>query len=179
VAPLAERKEVSVFFLIFTALSFASSNSLPEKFFEVVPGLYRSAQPQEEDFSGLVESAGIKSIVNLNNDESWMELEREITANLGITLFEHPMSGFWSPTDEQVDTTLMALNNPQSYPVLLHCLHGEDRTGLIIGLYRVIFQNWSPQAAYQEMLDRGFHPILLGLDAYFWDRTQSLNSYSL
>jgi hypothetical protein len=49
----------------------------------------------------------------------------------------------------------------------VHCEHGQDRTGLAIGAYRVWEQCWEKDAAYQEMLDHGYHPLLLGLTA-FW-----------
>lgn len=39
----------------------------------------------------------------------------------------------------------------------LHCTMGEDRTGMISGVYRMVFQSWSPARAYQsEMCERGF-----------------------
>lgn len=39
----------------------------------------------------------------------------------------------------------------------LHCTMGEDRTGMISGIYRMVFQNWSADRAYQtEMCGRGF-----------------------
>ena len=45
----------------------------------------------------------------------------------------------------------------------VHCEHGQDRTGLIIGAYRVRVQRWSKSQAYQEMKAHGFHPLLHGL----------------
>lgn len=39
----------------------------------------------------------------------------------------------------------------------MHCTMGEDRTGLIAGLYRIVFQGWRAEAAYRdEMCARGF-----------------------
>ena len=39
----------------------------------------------------------------------------------------------------------------------LHCTMGEDRTGMISGVYRMVFQGWAPEKAYQsEMCQRGF-----------------------
>jgi protein tyrosine/serine phosphatase len=41
-------------------------------------------------------------------------------------------------------------------PVLLHCMHGADRTGVVSALYRMSLQGWSKDAARQEMLHGGF-----------------------
>lgn len=45
----------------------------------------------------------------------------------------------------------------------VHCERGQDRTGLIVGVYRVKVEHWTKADAYQEMLKHGFHPILRGL----------------
>ena len=46
--------------------------------------------------------------------------------------------------------------NPQR-KLYLHCTMGEDRTGMISGLYRIVFQGWSANEAYQkEMCMHGF-----------------------
>lgn len=35
--------------------------------------------------------------------------------------------------------------------VVAHCTHGRDRTGCVIGAFRVIFQGWTVAAAWEEM----------------------------
>jgi len=44
---------------------------------------------------------------------------------------------------------------------LIHCKHGADRTGLIVAMYRIVFQNWTKEQAIDEMTqgDFGFHQI--------------------
>jgi protein tyrosine/serine phosphatase len=56
-------------------------------------------------------------------------------------------------------------------PIFVHCQQGEDRTGLIVGLYRVETEHWSPAAAYREMIAKGFHKILFFLNHYYEERT--------
>lgn len=46
---------------------------------------------------------------------------------------------------------------------LIHCTHGQDRTGLIVGMHRVMHDGWFARDAYGEMLDHNFHPELVGL----------------
>ena len=81
------------------------------------------------------------------------------------------MDGAVRPSDVQINQILSALADTNNFPIFIHCHHGQDRTGLIIGLYRVEAQGWAPAKAYQEMLVNGFHPNLAGLDKYFRDRT--------
>ncbi len=45
----------------------------------------------------------------------------------------------------------------QRKKLYLHCTVGEDRTGLISGLYRMIYQGWSAERSYQnELCSHGF-----------------------
>jgi hypothetical protein len=60
---------------------------------------------------------------------------------------------------------------PTPGAIYVHCLHGEDRTGLVIGLERVFVEGWSPESAWKEMLAFGFHTFYLGLDSYFFTQT--------
>ena len=50
-------------------------------------------------------------------------------------------------------------------PVLIHCRHGSDRTGLIVALYRILYQNWTKEDALEEMLKGGYghHSIFKNL----------------
>ena len=41
-------------------------------------------------------------------------------------------------------------------PVLVHCRHGADRTGLIIAIYRILYQNWTVDEAKDELINGGF-----------------------
>jgi tyrosine-protein phosphatase SIW14 len=162
-------------FFTFAALAIIFTHSvsilaMPEKFFEVSPGIYRSAQPDSLDLKELKEF-GIKTILNLSNDQKDMAAEKRTALDVGIELIEHPMSSFWKPNKSQVESSLEILNDSSQYPILVHCKHGEDRTGLIIGLHRVFAQNWNPEAAYDEMLRLGFHRSLFNLDEFFKEMT--------
>ena len=43
-----------------------------------------------------------------------------------------------------------------SGPVLVHCLHGSDRTGTIVAMYRIVEQGWTREAAIAEMTGGGY-----------------------
>jgi protein tyrosine/serine phosphatase len=60
------------------------------------------------------------------------------------------------PTDSDLQAVLQALKECPK-PVLVHCTHGEDRTGLVVALYRMQHGD-SPELAYADMVRHGFHP---------------------
>ena len=51
------------------------------------------------------------------------------------------------------------MQSPKNRPLLVHCRHGSDRTGLVCATYRVLVQDWTKEEAIEEMLlgDYGFH----------------------
>ena len=79
---------------------------------------------------------------------------------------------FRRPNEHFVDAAVTFLSigaaNSATDFWLVHCTHGQDRTGLIVGVYRVRQDHWSKERAYREMLDHNFHPLLYGLQEA-WD----------
>ena len=41
-------------------------------------------------------------------------------------------------------------------PMLIHCWHGADRTGLMVAAYRMTTQGWNPAQATDELINGGF-----------------------
>jgi protein tyrosine/serine phosphatase len=137
----------------------------------VSDGIYRGARPLHAGMEALAQQLAIKTDLDLENDGSAIADEQKDAQALGIRMISLPMSGFFAPSDSTVNQALAILKDPANYPVFVHCQHGEDRTGLIVGLFRVEVQGMSPADAYAEMKADGFHPILLGLNHYFEERT--------
>jgi protein tyrosine/serine phosphatase len=150
-----------------------------ENFHEVRAGLFRGGHPDSSSFAFL-ESKGVRTIVDLeiangveaDGDDITQELDD--AAKAGITVLRFPMSAFDSPDDEfdaMIDEIMVILADPSLGPIYVHCAHGQDRTGLVIALERVIDEGWTPQAAHDEMLALGFHTIFVGLNDYFERKT--------
>ena len=137
---------------------------------EVSPEIYRSSRPGEQDYAKL-QAMGIKFILNLESDKDivWKEIEQASKYN--IQVMWAPMSGWKKPKDSDVNRALDALANPSLRPIVVHCKLGKDRTGMVVGLYRVEHEHWSPEEAYQEMKDQGFHSLLVMLQWYYKERT--------
>ncbi len=131
--------------------------------------LYRGEQPVAEDAVRL-QSLGIKSVVNLryfNRSE-----DRKVLADQGIALFNRPLLT-WRITPRQVAETLYLIERQQAAgPVLIHCYHGADRTGLIAGMYRIVYQGWTVEQAKNEMRHGpyGFHRIWRNIEDLFTEQ---------
>lgn len=54
----------------------------------------------------------------------------------------------------------------------VHCRHGRDRTGLVVGCYRMWIDGWSEATAAREMDAMGFRWSIPGLNA-FWKSANS------
>jgi protein tyrosine/serine phosphatase len=130
----------------------------------VTPDFYRSAQPSSEGFKALAKDPGIKTVVSLRAFNSDQNLAQGTGLNL-IRIKIHT----WHIETEDVVTALSEVRKAEATgPVLLHCQHGADRTGLITALYRVLYQNWSKDAALDEMQrgNFGYHAVWGNIPRY-------------
>jgi protein tyrosine/serine phosphatase len=125
--------------------------------------LYRSAQPSVEGMAHL-KAMGIETIVNLRSFHS----DRDEIGNSGLA-YEHIYMKTWHPEEEDAVRFLQIVTNPKRTPVLVHCQHGADRTGIMCALYRVAVQNWKKEEALHEMTQGGFgfHEIWENLPSWF------------
>jgi len=140
-------------------------------FSQVTADIYRGARPQGEDLQKLIIQFLIFSDVDLEDSKSTVQNEKSTAEQLGLQFLSTEMNSDVTPSDAEVDGVLAQLTNSTNFPIFIHCHYGEDRTGMIIGLYRVEVQGWTPARAYQEMIANGFHPSLTALLNYFKHRT--------
>ena len=117
---------------------------------KVSDSLYRSEQPTEGDYVYLQHKLAVKSILNLcpvPDDTAQMAKCKLIEYNV-------PMKAE-SINDNQIINALKDMMNAPK-PLLVHCYQGSDRTGVVIAMYRIIFDNWTKEQAIKEMEDGGF-----------------------
>jgi len=127
-------------------------------FAEVAPGIYRGAAPTPEGWARL-HQMGIRTEIDLRIEKRGRAEAEAEAAHYGISRIHLPL-GREAPTKKQVATFLAALDNPAQRPVFIHCQHGADRTGAMVGIYRVTRQGWSFDRTYTEMRHYGFKPFL-------------------
>ena len=113
--------------------------------------LYRSAQPTAQGMMNLKEM-GIETVVNLRSFHS----DRDDIGNTGLG-YEHIYMKAWHPERKEIVRFLQIVTNPKRTPVLVHCLHGADRTGSMCALYRIAVQGWTKEEAIREMTEGGYN----------------------
>jgi protein tyrosine/serine phosphatase len=125
--------------------------------------LYRSAQPRSRNVAALIQ-LGIRTVISLrafNGDDRRF-------ADSGIALVRFRINT-WDIDDREVLRTLTTIEQAQQRgPVLVHCWHGADRTGVVCAAHRMVVQGWSKDDARAEMLDGGFgyHTVWRNIPAY-------------
>jgi len=134
---------------------YVSAQDVPN-FHVIYPFLWRGAAPTEAGLRSL-KSQGVRTVIDLRIAPKKVAAERRFVESLGLRFINLPMSGD-PPTDKQIKTFLKTVTSATDQPVFLHCQHGADRTGTLIGIYRERVDGWDFNRAYKEMRRYGFDP---------------------
>lgn len=124
-------------------------NSTLENCYRVSADLYRCEQPKKKDIADL-NALGVRSILNLRR---WNTDPKALQA-AGFNLLVQRMEADDLTVEDLVAALRLIRDAPK--PVMLHCWHGSDRTGSVVAAYRIVFQNWPPDAALDELRYGGF-----------------------
>lgn len=131
-------------------------DGLPRNFGVVEEGkIYRGAQPTPADVEALARR-GIRTIVKLNGGAS--ADEDNAAARLGIRVVHVNLSARKVGTAAEcgeVERAYAAMTDPHNWPVYVHCIHGRDRTGFLIGLYRERAEQWTYERVSRELAAYG------------------------
>ncbi len=139
--------------------------NLPPQWENVEGNLWRGPRPTGPDII-----SQFKTVINL--EEGFFEFfhgevgeERQWCKDAGV-LFSHlPMSDWCAPAvGDLKDILKYAVSDMQKGPILVHCLHGNDRTGIVIAAYRILINGWTVEKAKNEMYAHGFHRF----PYFFW-----------
>lgn len=148
-------------FLIATTLAFAQNNDSPfQNLHEVSDSIYRSDQPDSLSIVYL-ENHHFRSILNLKTKQTDSLLK---TGDLHLYFVKMHAERIQK---KQVLAALKVLRDAPK-PLVIHCRSGSDRTGLIIALYRIIFQDYTKEQAIDELKNGnfGFHPIFFNIPRF-------------
>ena len=132
----------------------------------VTDQLWRSGQPKAKGFSFLAD-LGVQTVLSLRPSDR----DDRRTDDPRLTLVSVPMKSrnVGENDSAQVVAALQALDQGQQRgPVLVHCRFGSDRTGCIVALYRMLWQDWPRAKAIAEMTGGpyGFHTVWKNIPAY-------------
>ena len=125
-----------------------------KNFYRVDNGIYRCAQPDKKAFAEL-EKLGIKEVLNLRNYHD----DKEKAENTRLKLHRVKMNA-GEPNYDDVLAALRIIKERKG-DIVIHCWHGSDRTGLVVAMYRIVFQGWEKEVAIDELVNGnyGYHSI--------------------
>ena len=136
-------------------------NGVPN-FAEVQTGLYRGGQPNEQGWQFL-RSLGVTNVVKLNREVADTPADGMIVHFIPLppaTIWE----AFQKPCSNDVWRAVQAMKLGGTF---VHCQHGRDRVGLVVGCYRMWIDGLSESVAAREMGAMGYRWSIPGLAA-FW-----------
>ncbi len=120
-----------------------------DNFYKIDEAVYRSEQPNSKDMKAL-EEAGIRSALNLREYHS----DADEAKGTHIQLYRVAMNA-GEIYDTLIAKALYSIDRAKK-PILIHCWHGSDRTGAVVAMYRMVFQNWPREKAIDEFKNGGF-----------------------
>lgn len=118
--------------------------------------VYNSGAVPPEKLADVVSNYKIKTIIDLRdglvqtalNPETKKQVNAEEYAAdqiAGVHYFNLPTDQI--PEDSTVQKFLKIMDNPRSYPVLIHCHHGVGRSRLFSSIYRIEYENFTNENA--------------------------------
>lgn len=119
--------------------------------------VYKSGVIPPDEIADYVAKYNIKSVVDLrfpgtgdyvNNPEIPAELTAEkvaVSKIKGVNYFNNGSDQV--PTQKNLDYFFTIMDNPDNYPVLLHCYHGVGRAEMYSAIYRIEYENMNPDEA--------------------------------
>ncbi|MFB6456846.1 tyrosine-protein phosphatase [Chitinophaga sp. Hz27] len=117
--------------------------------YKVSDSVYRSAQPDSSGFAAL-HASGVASVLNLRSHHN----DAKASSQSGLKLYAVEMEA--SQVDNASIIAALKILRQSPKPILIHCQHGSDRTGVVSAMYRIVIQGWSKEEAIKEMEQGGF-----------------------
>ncbi len=111
--------------------------------YKISDDVYRSEQPNKNEFERL-EDYGIKTVLNFRR----LKENSRKAKGTQLQLERLPLRAA-EIDEEDIINALQIINNAEK-PILIHCWHGSDRTGVVSAAYRIVFDNWSKEQAIKE-----------------------------
>jgi tyrosine-protein phosphatase SIW14 len=143
-------------------------------FVKVDNGVYGGSKPKSDADFAFLQSTGVRYILEVHFLPFLNGPERRKAKRHGIEMVSVPMNASpVPPRAKNVNRALGIMHSKDHRPVYLHCVLGRDRTGLLLGLYRIYFNGLTKEKAAAEMKASGFRKswFVAGLNRYFIKHT--------
>jgi len=125
----------------------------------VTPTLYRGAQPKREGYAEL-KKLGIEIVIDFRTEDDEIHTEQDHVESLGMRFVSLPWSSWHNPRRDEIISFFSLLRENAGKKIFVHCEFGSDRTGLMIALYRLVSDRWTPDQAMEEMKAFHYHSFL-------------------
>jgi len=114
--------------------------------------VYRSDQMRPEDLAKTIRELGIRTVLNLrgpNPGETWYDAERSAVVGAGAELVDMSLSSSeWMSRQQAIALSKVIKESPR--PLLIHCYHGSERTGLASAMTHLLTPGQSVESAGRE-----------------------------
>lgn len=131
----------TVLALLTPPLGFVAWNVATDNFATVEPGaLYRSGQMDPIGLGRTIRANKIKTVLNLRGSHPelvWYQGEQKATLDAGATQVDMALSSCEWMSRVQLRTLIRTLDTSDR-PILIHCWHGSERTGLATAFARLL-----------------------------------------
>ena len=117
--------------------------------YKISDELYRSGQPDKEGFLDL-EQQGIRSVLNLRE----YHRNEKKAAETDLHLMHYPVAAGEVTRQDLLNCLSLIKTAPK--PVVVHCWHGSDRTGIVCAAYGIVYQDKTVDQAVAELKDGPF-----------------------
>ena len=157
-------------------LLYAGYTLYDANFHVVVNGeAYRSGQMSAAQFTHVIQTYGIKSILNLRGENpctAWHQAEIQTAAKWHVVHYDFGFGSGDELTLAQMDK-LVTLMRDAPKPILIHCLGGADRSGLASSLFCYAIDGEKPGQAHRQLTFWDGHvplirPKVTAMDDSFW-----------
>ena len=147
---------MAVALILLSSTAFAQDSTVPAHLFVELPrfhqvneNLYRGGQPGPGGISKLRE-LGINTVINLRGASDRTRAEQAEVRAAGLNYFNVSLPNWGRPQDARVARILELISAPENGRVFIHCKDGVDRTGMIVAMYRMTHDGWTPTQALAE-----------------------------
>lgn len=149
---------LSLLFIALSITSYSVWNTHLNYNFETITKnkVYKSGVIPPSKIHTYIEKHNIKTVVDLRignvqdklNPANQAEIDKEKIAVENIKGAKHiNIPSLQIPTEESLDKFFAIMDNPENYPILVHCHHGVGRAELFSALYRIEYENFSNEKA--------------------------------
>ncbi len=134
--------------------------------------VYRSGCMTADGLAETIERLHIRTVFNLMEEfpdpilaqgffDTTEVREADLCRRLGATMVNLsvdviPPNRLGKERPAAIATFLELMDHPATYPVLIHCKAGLHRTGVIVAVYRMEYDGWTPSEAMGELKANGF-----------------------